>query len=114
MPPHAARCRCATFSEHLSRICIYIDEVHRPQVIDLWTIALGPATGHNDPDLGIDRKLAVRDGLFLFFAALDGDRVAGTTMAGYDGHWGRYESLGYAVETHISMGRRVVENFPAA
>ncbi len=64
----------------------YRDDIHRQQVIELWTAAFGPGTGHNDPGLSIDKKLAVDDE--LFFVATAGDRVVGTTLAGYDGHRG--------------------------
>lgn len=143
----------------MHRIHAYRDDTHRQQVIELWTIAFGRGTGHNDPDLSIDKKLAVRDG--LFFVALDDREVIGTTLAGYDGHRGWlysvavhpahrrrglgqalvrhaeaalaalgctkinlqvrgsgselvafYESIGYAVEDRVSMGRRVGENIP--
>jgi hypothetical protein len=45
---------------------------------------LGYATGHNDLRLAIDKRLAVGDDL-LFLALKDG-LVAGTILAGYDGH----------------------------
>ncbi len=54
----------------------YRDALRRRQVIDPWTTAFGRGTGHNDPDLSIDRKLAVEDG--LFFVALHGDGVVGS------------------------------------
>ncbi|MDM0012458.1 GNAT family acetyltransferase [Variovorax sp. J22P168] len=72
------------------RIAPYEDELHRADVVALWTAAFGYATAHNAPGLSIDRKLAVADG--LLFVALDeregAARVAGTVMAGYDGHRG--------------------------
>ena len=61
-------------------------ETHRDNVIALWRDAFGYATAHNAPGLAIDKKLAVADG--LFFVALRGGAVAGTAMAGYDGHRG--------------------------
>jgi len=64
----------------------YRDDTHRQQVIALWNDVFGRSTGHNDPGLSIDKKLAVADGLF-FVALVDG-RVVGTTLAGYDGHRG--------------------------
>ncbi len=64
----------------------YSDSSHRQQVIQLWQTAFGYADAHNAPDLAIDRKLAVADGLF-FVALVDG-AVAGTVMGGYDGHRG--------------------------
>lgn len=143
----------------MPKITLYQDIPHRQQVIHLWRLVFGPATGHNDPALSIDKKLAVNDG--LFFVALAGEQVVGTTLAGYDGHRGWlysvavhpefqatgigtqlvrhaeralaelgcmkinlqvlesnkdvvafYQSIGYAVEERISMGRKVEENIP--
>lgn len=140
-------------------ITAYQDPTHRQQVIDLWTATFGHSTGHNDPSLSIDKKLAVNDG--LFFVAIVGGQIVGTTMAGYDGHRGWlysvavhpeyqasgigtrlvrhaedaltrlgctkinlqilgsnqsvvafYESMGYAVEDRISMGRKIANNIP--
>ena len=74
----------------------YSNAHHRQPVIDLWNRAFGYDTAHNTPDLAIDRKLAVDDG--LFFVALDEEQVIGTLMAGYDGHRGWLYSL--AVDPH--------------
>lgn len=138
----------------MSLIRTYSDPSHRQSVIALWRLAFGEQTGHRAPELSIDNKLSVADG--LFFVALQGDQVVGTVMAGYDGHRGWlysvavhpehrkqgigadlvrhaehsllakgcpkinlqvvsanaavtafYESLGYSVEPHISMGKRL-------
>ena len=70
----------------MHRITPFQDNAHRQQVIDLWAVAFGRGTGHNEPALSIDKKLAVADG--LFFVAVADDRVIGTTLAGYDGHRG--------------------------
>jgi ribosomal protein S18 acetylase RimI-like enzyme len=64
----------------------YSDTSHRPQVVQLWQTVFGYEDAHNAPELAIDKKLAVADG--LFFVALDNGTVAGTVMAGYDGHRG--------------------------
>ncbi len=69
----------------------YDDEVHRAGVIALWNLAFGYGTSHNDPALAIDKKKAVGDG--LFFVASHDNLVAGTVMAGYDGHRGWIYSL---------------------
>ena len=37
----------------------YQNDIHRPQVIQLWRDVLGYASGHNAPALVIDKKLAV-------------------------------------------------------
>lgn len=78
----------------MHHITLYQDTRHRPQVIALWTDTFGQGTGHNDPGLSIDKKLAVADG--LFFVALVGDRVVGTTLGGYDGHRGWLYSVAVA------------------
>jgi ribosomal protein S18 acetylase RimI-like enzyme len=70
----------------VTRITDYADATHRDQVISLWQTAFNYGTAHNAPALGIDKKLAVADG--LFFVALAQDLVVGTVMAGYDGHRG--------------------------
>jgi ribosomal protein S18 acetylase RimI-like enzyme len=130
----------------------YDDARHRAGVIDLWTRAFGYTAPHNAPARAIDAKRAMEDG--LFFVCQHETRVAGTAMAGWDGHRGWlysiavepalrrqgiatrlvrhaeaalaqrgcpkinlqivadnaqvvafYESLGYAVEPRISMGK---------
>lgn len=72
----------------------YRDAHHRDHVITLWTDVFGHSTGHNDPALSIDKKVAVDDGLF-FVALVDG-RVIGTTLGGYDGHRGWLYSVAVA------------------
>jgi len=139
----------------------YSDDQHRQQVIQLWKSVFGYEAAHNAPSGAIDKKLAVRDGLF-FLADVDGT-VAGTVLAGYDGHRGWlysvavhpdrckqgvgaalvrhaeqaltdrgcmkinlqivsgnedvatfYESLGYAIEKRVNMGKMVNQNIPTA
>ena len=68
------------------RIATYADTKHREQVVRLWGSTFSYGTAHNDPALGIDKKLAVADG--LFFVALAQGAVVGTVLAGYDGHRG--------------------------
>jgi ribosomal protein S18 acetylase RimI-like enzyme len=75
----------------------YSDEHHRQQVIQLWHTVFGYEDAHNAPELAIDKKLAVADG--LFFVALADGTVAGTVMAGYDGHRGWL----YSVAVHPSQ-----------
>jgi len=130
----------------------YDDARDRAVVIALWERVFAYPAAHNAPGLAIDTKLAAQDGLF-FVCEQDG-QVAGTAMAGWDGHRGWlysiavdpahrrqriatrlvrhaegqlqqrgcpkinlqivadnaqvvafYESLGYAVEPRISMGK---------
>ena len=64
---------------------------HREQVIALWRDVFGYSKAHNRPELALDKKLAVKDGLLL--VALDQEIVAGTVMAGYDGHRGWIYSM---------------------
>jgi ribosomal protein S18 acetylase RimI-like enzyme len=55
-------------------------------VVALWREVFPNAPPRNDPVLDIARKLDVQPELFLV-AVVDG-RVAGTVMAGFDGHRG--------------------------
>jgi ribosomal protein S18 acetylase RimI-like enzyme len=142
-------------------IATYADPDHRAAVVELWETVFGYEAAHNQPSLSIDKKREVDDG--LFFVALDGAKVVGTIMAGYDGHRGWiysvvvapshrrqglgtllvwraeraltergcmkinlqilegnesviafYESLGFAVEKRINMGKRIPGNIPDA
>ena len=43
----------------------YQDATDRVQVVELWKIAFGYETAHNEPNLSISKKLAVNDGLFF-------------------------------------------------
>jgi len=68
------------------KITAFDNDRHRGQVIALWDEAFGYEAAHNAPDIVIDKKIAVNDG--LFFVAVAGGAVIGTVMAGYDGHRG--------------------------
>lgn len=59
---------------------------HREQVVSLWQAVFGYETAHNSPNLVIDKKIAMGDG--LFFVAVADVGIVGTIMAGYDGHRG--------------------------
>jgi ribosomal protein S18 acetylase RimI-like enzyme len=72
----------------------YIDGAHRSQVVALWKTVFGYEAAHNNPNLAIDKKLAVDDQ--LFFVAVADTKVVGTIMAGYDGHRGWLYSLAVA------------------
>ena len=65
--------------------------VHRDGVIALWQTVFGYETAHNEPNLVIEQKLAMDDG--LFFVAICEEMVVGSIMAGYDGHRGWLYSL---------------------
>ncbi|KTB78347.1 GNAT family acetyltransferase [Pseudomonas syringae] len=70
----------------MSAIVEYSDLHHRLSVIQLWKTVFNDSQPHNRPDLSIDKKLAVEDR--LFFVSMVNDAVAGTILAGYDGHRG--------------------------
>lgn len=70
----------------MTSITSYVDSIHRRQLIQLWTTVFGYEAAHNSPGLAIDKKLATQDG--LFFVALAEGCVAGSILAGYDGHRG--------------------------
>lgn len=76
------------------RIIPFVDGEYRSLVAALWNAVFGYEARHNDPNLVIDRKLKVDDG--LFFVAVAGEEVVGTVMAGYDGHRGWIYSLAVA------------------
>jgi ribosomal protein S18 acetylase RimI-like enzyme len=64
----------------------YADATDRIQVVELWRNVFGYETAHNEPNLAISKKIAINDG--LFFVAVENEAIAGTIMAGYDGHRG--------------------------
>jgi ribosomal protein S18 acetylase RimI-like enzyme len=87
----------------------YNDATDRQQVISLWRAVFGYETAHNAPSLAIVKKLDANDG--LFFVAQDKGRLAGTSMAGYDGHRGWL----YAIAVHpdhrrAGIGARLVRH----
>ncbi len=62
------------------------EESDEAAVAALWREVFPDAPPWNEPEADIRRKLAVqRD---LFFVAVDGGEVVGTSLAGYDGHRG--------------------------
>ncbi|WP_407310717.1 GNAT family acetyltransferase [Pseudomonas sp. nanlin1] len=69
----------------------FANDAHRLAVVELWKNLLSYPTPHNEPGLAIEQKLAAADG--LFFVALHEGALAGTIMAGYDGHRGWLYSL---------------------
>ncbi len=76
---------------HFHIIAPFNESVHRAGVTALWRVVFRYETSHNDPDLVIHKKLAIKDG--LFFIALSEATVIGSIMAGYDGHRGWLYSL---------------------
>ncbi len=63
----------------------YGDE-HESAVVDLWRRVFPDAPAHNVPEEDIRRKMRVQPELFL--VALEGSRLVGTAMGGFDGHRG--------------------------
>lgn len=93
----------------MPKIRQYIDTTDRIQVVELWRNVFGYETAHNEPNLAISKKIATHDG--LFFVATENTGIAGTIMAGYDGHRGwlysvavdpkqRFNGLGSALVHH--------------
>lgn len=70
----------------MASITSYSDPIHRAGVVSLWKKTFDYGTPHNDPEVSLDMKLKVDDG--LLFVALERGAVIGTAMAGYDGHRG--------------------------
>ena len=68
----------------------YTPEDH-DAVTALWQACFSYPAPHNNPADSIRRKMAREDG--LFFVAQVPERVAGTVMAGWDGHRGWIYSL---------------------
>jgi ribosomal protein S18 acetylase RimI-like enzyme len=61
-------------------------ESDETEVARLWRDVFSAAPAWNNPESDIRRKLEVQRE--LFFVALDGDKLVGTVLAGYDGHRG--------------------------
>ena len=61
-------------------------EAHFDGVRTLWLEAFPDDPPHNRAEVAIPAKLAVQPDLLL--VALDGEKVVGSVMAGYDGHRG--------------------------
>jgi ribosomal protein S18 acetylase RimI-like enzyme len=72
------------------------------EVAELWRVVFSDAPAHNVPEEDIRRKMEVQPELF-FVSRIDGD-LAGTAMAGYDGHRGWV----YYVATHPKYRRQGV------
>jgi ribosomal protein S18 acetylase RimI-like enzyme len=86
-------------------------------VVALWQAAFpeyrDASRPHRNPRLSIANKLATQPE--LFFVAEHGARLAGTVMAGYDGHRGWLYSL--AVDETLrrhGIGRQLVEHAETA
>jgi ribosomal protein S18 acetylase RimI-like enzyme len=83
------------------------EEHDRAAVIALWR-ACGLTRSWNDPDVDIDRKLALHDGGF-FVATRNGQLVA-SVMAGYEGHRGWINYLAVDPSSRgAGVGRLIME-----
>ncbi len=79
-------------------------------MIALWAgiFVEGYEAPHNDPDVSIGLKTAYDPELLL--VAVDGSRVVGTVMGGYDGHRGWIYSLAVDEnERHRGIGTEMIE-----
>jgi ribosomal protein S18 acetylase RimI-like enzyme len=76
-------------------VCAYRDRDHE-EVVALWRLVFPDAPPRNDPVRDVARKLGVQPELFL--VAIVDSRVAGTTMAGFDGHRGWVHLVAVAPE----------------
>lgn len=78
-------------------------------VVALWESA-GLIRPWNDPHLDIERKKAVQRDLFL--VAVDGGRILGAGMAGYDGHRGWVNYLAVRPDARqLGIGRALMAEF---
>ena len=76
-------------------------------VVALWK-ACGLVRPWNDPNKDIARKLNVQPELFL--VGLEGERVAGTVMVGYEGHRGWINYLAVSPDYQgRGLGRRLMD-----
>ena len=78
-------------------------------VVALWDSA-GLIRPWNDPHLDIERKKSVQRDLFL--VAVDGERIVGAGMAGYDGHRGWVNYLAVRPDARqVGIGRALMSAF---
>jgi ribosomal protein S18 acetylase RimI-like enzyme len=74
------------------------EERDQPEVVALWSQVFAYPEPRNDPATIIRRKLAGQR--HLFFVAVEGGKVVGTVMGGYDGHRGWIYSLAVDPDHH--------------
>ncbi len=91
----------------------YADTTDRTQVVELWRTVFGYETAHNEPNLTIEKKIVVNDG--LFFVAIEHTQIIGTIMAGYDGHRGWIYSVSVHPNKRLGgIGRLLVQHAETA
>ena len=76
-------------------------ESHFDGVAALWQEAFPNPQPWNAPEVTIPAKLAIQPDLFL--AAIDGDQIIGSILAGYDGHRGWLYAVA-VLKTHQRRG----------
>jgi len=75
-------------------------------LVEVWTDA-GLVRPWNDPVLDVERKLALGDGLLL--VAVEGERIVGSVMVGYEGHRGWINYLAVTLDARgVGIGRRLM------
>lgn len=93
---------------NIVKIVTYAPE-HFAGVDALWREAFPDDPPWNRADLAIPAKLAVQPELFV--VALHGDQVAGSAMAGYDGHRGWLYAVAVLKSHHRQgIGRALVQD----
>jgi ribosomal protein S18 acetylase RimI-like enzyme len=84
----------------------------REAVVALWRDVFGYEEARNRPDKVLADKLAVDDG--LMFVAMDDAGLAGTLLAGYDGHRGWFYRVAVAPRARRQgFGRALVKTAEA-
>jgi ribosomal protein S18 acetylase RimI-like enzyme len=76
------------------------EDIHFSGVEALWSRVFPDDPPHNRAAVAVPEKMRVQPDLFL--VGLDGGRVVGTVMAGYDGHRGWLYSV--AVDPDVRRG----------
>ena len=85
------------------------DTKHRSGVLMVLKSVFNYKDARNNPEMLIDKKLAVNDD--LFFVATENGEVIGTVMAGYDGHRGWIYSLAVVPEYRRRLvGTKLLEH----
>lgn len=87
----------------------YDDQRHRSEVVEVLQTCFDYTTARNNPELSIEKKLAVNDD--LFFVAVEDEKVVGMVMGGYDGHRGWIYSLAVLPEKRkAGIGSRLLDH----